>query len=73
VAKIGAMRVTGEFDTTRVSNKGFLRCVAATASGLAGALGGALYGFVGVSPTLLVAGTAVTGLAIGCHLPPARP
>ena len=67
------MRVTGEFDTTRVSNKGFVRCVAATASGLAGALGGALYGFAGVSPTLLVAGTAVTGLAIGCHLPPARP
>jgi hypothetical protein len=66
------MRVTAEFDTTRVSNKGFMLGVAATASGLAGALGGALYGFAGVSPTLLVAGTAVTGLAIGCHLPPAR-
>ena len=47
--------------------------VAVTASGLAGALGGALYGFAGVSPTMLVAGAAVTGLAIGCHLPPVRP
>lgn len=67
------MRVTAEFDTTRGSTKGFVCGVAATASGLAGALGGALYGFAGVSPTLLVAGTAVTGLAIGCHLPPVRP
>jgi len=67
------MRVTAEYDTTRTSNRGFVRCVAATASGVAGALGGALYGFAGVSPTLLVAGTAVTGLAIGCHLPPVRP
>ena len=67
------MRVTAEFDTTRTSNWGFVRCAAATASGVAGALGGVLYGFAGVSPTLLVAGTAVTGLAIGCHLPPVRP
>jgi hypothetical protein len=67
------MRVTAEFDTTRTSSWGFVRCVAAAASGLAGALGGALYGFAGVSPMVLVAGTAVTGLAIGCHLPPARP
>ncbi len=67
------MRVTAAYDTTRTSKWGFVRCVAATASGLAGALGGALHGFAGVSPTLLVAGTAVTGLAIGCHLPPVRP
>ena len=67
------MRVTAEFAATRTPEWRFGRAVAATASGLAGALGGALYGFAGVSPMVLVAGTAVTGLAIGCHLPPARP
>ena len=67
------MRVTAEFDATRTSDWRFARGVAVTASGLAGALGGALYGFAGVSPTMLVAGAAVTGLAIGCHLPPVRP
>ena len=66
------MRVTTEFESTRAKDWQLARSVAVVASGLAGAAAAALHGFVGVSPGMLVAGTAVTGLAIGCHLPPVR-
>jgi small-conductance mechanosensitive channel len=47
--------------------------VAVATSLLAAALGAALYRFAGVSPTAIVAATAIVGLAIGWSLPPARP
>jgi ABC-type uncharacterized transport system permease subunit len=66
------MRVTTEFESKRAQDWQLVRSVAVVTSGLAGAVCAALYGFAGVSPGILVAGTAVTGLAIGCHLPPVR-
>jgi hypothetical protein len=47
--------------------------VAMVTSLLAAAVGAALYRFAGVAPALIVAATAVIGLAIGLSLPPARP
>jgi hypothetical protein len=47
--------------------------VATAASLLAAALGAALYRFVGVSPTPIIAGTVLVGLSLGLALPPARP
>ena len=66
------MRVTTDFESKRAKDWQLVRSVAVVASGLAGAAAAALYGFVGVSPGVLVAGTAVAGLTIGCHLPPLR-
>ncbi len=63
----------GPDDDVLDRNWRFARGVAAASAGLSAALGGALHVFAGVGATPLVAGAAVTAIAIGSRLPAAAP